>query len=75
MPTLAETQLRELTAWLVASSQDERTPLGNDFIRHDAYAAVIPPFLMGSNRRIQAAVFSFMAGVMPPIPMLGRSLL
>jgi len=36
---------------------------------------VIPPFLMGSNRRIQAAVFSFMAGVMPPIPMLGRSLL
>ena len=36
---------------------------------------VIPPFLMGSSRRIQAAVFSFMAGVMPPIPMLGRSLL
>ena len=36
---------------------------------------VIPTFLMGSSRRIQAAVFSFMAGVMPPIPMLGRSLL
>jgi hypothetical protein len=36
---------------------------------------VIPPFLMGSSRRIQAAVFSFMAGVMPPMPMLGRSLL
>ena len=36
---------------------------------------VIPPFLMGLSRRIHAAVFSFMAGVMPPMPMLGRSLL
>ncbi len=36
---------------------------------------VIPPFLMGPSRRIQAAVFSFIAGVMPPMPMLGRSLL
>ena len=36
---------------------------------------VIPPFLMGPSRRIQAAAFSFMAGVMPPMPMLGRSLL
>ena len=46
---------------------------GSVTVRLDA--GVIPPFLMGSNRRIQAAVFSFMAGVMPPIPMLGRSLL
>ena len=38
-------------------------------------ARVIPPFLMGLSRRIYAAVFSFMAGVMPPIAMLGRSLL
>lgn len=36
---------------------------------------VIPPFLMGFSRRIQAAVFSFIAGVIPPMPMLGRSLL
>ena len=36
---------------------------------------VIPPFLMGPSCRIYAAVFSFMAGVMPPMPMLGRSLL
>ena len=36
---------------------------------------VIPPFLLGSSRRIHAAVFSFIAGVMPPIPILGRSLL
>ncbi|MBU2865869.1 methyl-accepting chemotaxis protein [Pacificibacter marinus] len=36
---------------------------------------VIPPFLMGSSHRIHAAVFNFIAGVMPPMPMLGRSLL
>ncbi len=36
---------------------------------------VIPPFLMGLSRRIHAAVFSFVAGVMPPMPMLGRSVL
>jgi hypothetical protein len=41
----------------------------------EAIGTVIPPFLMGPSRRIQAAVFSFMAGVMPPIPILGRSLL
>jgi ParB family chromosome partitioning protein len=36
---------------------------------------VIPPFLTGCIRRTYAAIFSFMAGVMPPMPMLGRSLL
>jgi hypothetical protein len=36
---------------------------------------VIPPFLAGLGRRIHAAIFSFCAGVMPPMPMLGRSLL
>ena len=43
----------------------------------DPYAdrLVIPPFLMGLSRRIQAAVFIFIAGVMPPMPMLGLSLL
>jgi hypothetical protein len=38
-------------------------------------ATVIPPFLMGSSRRTYAAAFSFIAGVIPPMPMLGRSLL
>ena len=37
--------------------------------------SVIPPFLTGCIRRTYAAIFSFMAGVMPPMPMLGRSLL
>jgi hypothetical protein len=36
---------------------------------------VIPPFLMGSISRTHAAIFSFIAGVIPPSPMLGRSLL
>ena len=34
-----------------------------------------PPFLTGCIRRIHAAIFSFCAGVMPPMPMFGRSLL
>ena len=36
---------------------------------------VIIPFLMGLFPRLHAASFSFMAGVMPPMPMFGRSLL
>ena len=39
------------------------------------FARVISPFLTGCIRRIHAAIFNFMAGVMPPMPMLGRSLL
>lgn len=34
---------------------------------------VIPPFLVGFWRRIYAANCSFWAGVMPPMPMFGRS--
>jgi hypothetical protein len=37
--------------------------------------SVISPFLKGCVRRTYAAIFSFMAGVMPPMPMFGRSLL
>ena len=37
--------------------------------------AVILPVLTGRDRRTHAAIFSFMAGVTPPMPMLGRSLL
>ena len=36
---------------------------------------VILPFIMGFRRIIHAAVFNFMAGVIPPMPILGRSLL
>jgi hypothetical protein len=36
---------------------------------------VILPVLAGHDCRTYAAMFSFMAGVTPPMPMLGRSLL
>ena len=36
---------------------------------------VIPQFSTGCRRRTCAAIFSFIAGVMPPMPMFGRSLL
>jgi hypothetical protein len=36
---------------------------------------VIPPFLMGLSRSIHATVFSFIAGAIRPMAMLGPSLL
>ena len=36
---------------------------------------VILPFLTGRGGRTYAAIFSFIAGVMPPMPIFGRSLL
>jgi len=36
---------------------------------------VIIPFLTGYGRRTYAAILSFWAGVMLPMPILGRSLL
>jgi transposase len=47
-------------------------------IRRDTAAigpSVILPFLTGLYRRIHAASFSFWAGVIPPMPIFGRSLL
>ena len=46
-----------------------------DLVREWLSSRVISPFLTGCGRRTYAAIFSFMAGVMPPMPMLGRSLL
>jgi hypothetical protein len=46
-------------------------PLMELFLTHSA----IRPFLTGFIRRIYAASFSFCAGVIPPMPILGRSLL
>jgi transposase InsO family protein len=43
--------------------------------RRKAIGTVILPVLAGRDRRTHAAIFSFMAGVTPPMPMLGRSLL
>ena len=52
---------------------DAEAGAGETFIA--TCAVVIPPFLAGCIRRIHAAIFSFWAGVMPPMPMFGRSLL
>lgn len=52
-----------------------RTQIKADLLGTMAIGRVIPPFLAGCIRRIHAAIFSFWAGVMPPMPMFGRSLL
>lgn len=57
---------------------DDLCDLGEDISPNRAWRLarlVIPPFLAGCIRRIHAAIFSFCAGVMPPMPMFGRSLL
>lgn len=45
------------------------------FVLAESDRGVIHPFLTGRVHRIQAAIFNFWAGVSPPIPMLGLSLL
>ena len=40
-----------------------------------SFLMVIPPFVTELDRRTHAAILSFYAGVTPPIPMFGRSLL
>ncbi len=59
------------------SMDKENQRKGNEFYNSvfGKDGVVIPPFLAGCIRRIHAAIFSFMAGVMPPMPMFGRSLL
>ncbi len=47
----------------------------DEFFRVKMRETVISPFLAGCIRRTYAAIFSFIAGVMPPMPMFGRSLL
>lgn len=53
---------------LAASALKKMTPIPADY-------EVIPPLLTGLRSRIHAAIFSFCAGVTPPMPILGRSLL
>jgi len=47
-----------------------------DHYNHQRYhERVVPPFLTGCGCRTYAAIFSFCAGVIPPMPIFGRSLL
>lgn len=57
----------------VVSAEDRELARENERLRREI--RVIPPFLAGCIRRIHTAIFSFCAGVMPPMPMFGRSLL
>ena len=73
--------IEELLPWLYLKGistgdfSDALTALlGPDAPRLSA-STVIPPFLTGCIRRTYAAIFSFWAGVIPPMPMFGRSLL
>ena len=61
-----------LNKWITAHRD---TDVVSQEDRELALEKVISPFLTWSIRRTYAAIFSFMAGVMPPMPMLGRSLL
>jgi len=62
----AQNQIRGFGAGSRSESPELGSPLGS---------MVIPPFLMGISRRTHAANFSFLAGVIPPMRVLGRSLL
>jgi hypothetical protein len=62
-------RLSEATLTFVLKNKGE-TPAYNISVE-----TVIPPFLTGLFGRIHAASFSFWAGVIPPIPIFGRSLL
>lgn len=61
VPTLAETQLKEFTAWLAASSQDEKTPFG-DTIIHDEYGQLVSVALDDPAPDLSAAIA---LGVLP----------
>lgn len=55
MPTLAEAQFTELTAWLAASSQDSRSPMG-DTIKRSPYSEFVTVTLDGVLPDLSAAI-------------------
>lgn len=63
---------------LLARSDLTHAPVADGFVsalRMTDVAPVIIPFLSGPVPGLHAASFSFMAGVIPPMPMFGRWLL
>ena len=81
--TTAQDAAQAAGAILEAVADGELTPaeaaqvmaLVDSYQRTLEVTGVVPPFLTGCTCRTYAAIFSFCAGVMPPMPMLGRSLL
>jgi len=66
--------ISESSAYRILKAADLITAPAHVVIKAAA-ELVIPPFLMGFISRIQAAFLSFCIGVIPPMPMLGHSLL
>jgi hypothetical protein len=81
VPPFAETQHyvvvipQQYNSYLAAVGGIDALGTIDPVLLANACFRVIPPFLVGCDRRSYAAIFSFMAGVIPPMPMLGRSLL
>ncbi len=77
LPALAGSDRAEQLARLLTDEDIDtlrhlaREGMGENSLR----ALVIIPLLVGFKTGLQAAVFSFITGVMPPMAMLGRSLL
>ncbi|AGT11044.1 transposase (plasmid) [Paracoccus aminophilus JCM 7686] len=77
MESFFSTLKTERTASKVYRTRNEARADVFDYIErfYNPRRRVILPVLTGCRSRLQAAIFSFWAGVMPPMPMLGRSLL
>ena len=72
---LAQVECRDLMAALARDLAHTQAGSSDTlWERYPAGEGVIVPVLTGRDRRTHAAIFSFMAGVTPPMPMLGRSL-
>ena len=67
----ADLQAGRLVAVDLRDAQPE--PLDIWAVYANRRGVLIPPLLHRLFRRIYAAIFSFWAGVIPPLPMLGRS--
>ncbi len=66
---------RLLLCGLWFADLNEPSHVIDDVCHADFGPGVIIPFFVGSKTGLQAAVLSFIACVMPPMAMLGRSLL
>lgn len=69
----AQTFLKDFELLTADEGYDQAAAYDVAFTAYETW--VILPVLTGCDRRTHAAIFSFMAGVTPPMPIFGRSLL
>ena len=72
---LALVQIVEVCSHSCGEGWEDKPPVNRLRCFLGFAAAVIIPFLVALQSRAYAASLSFIAGVMPPMPMFGRSLL